>query len=44
MEFVPIGRMAEPVDLKGKAIYLASSASDYMCGQVIVTDGGISAK
>jgi NAD(P)-dependent dehydrogenase (short-subunit alcohol dehydrogenase family) len=43
-EFVPKGKMAEPVDLKGTAIYLASSASDYMCGQVIVTDGGMSAK
>jgi NAD(P)-dependent dehydrogenase (short-subunit alcohol dehydrogenase family) len=43
-EFVPMGRMAEPEDLKGTAIYLASSASDYMCGQMIVTDGGILAK
>jgi NAD(P)-dependent dehydrogenase (short-subunit alcohol dehydrogenase family) len=37
-------KMAEPEDLKGTAIYLASSASDYMCGQMIVTDGGMSAK
>jgi NAD(P)-dependent dehydrogenase (short-subunit alcohol dehydrogenase family) len=43
-EFVPMGKMAEPEDLKGTAIYLASSASDYMCGQMIVTDGGMSAK
>jgi len=43
-EFVPMGKMAEPEDLKGTAIYLASSASDYMCGQMIVTDGGILAK
>lgn len=43
-EFVPMGKMAEPEDLKGTAIYLASSASDYMCGQTIVTDGGILAK
>jgi len=39
-----MGKMAEPEDLKGTAIYLASSASDYMCGQVIVTDGGMSAQ
>ncbi len=43
-EFVPMGKMAEPEDLKGTAIYLASEASDYMCGQTIVTDGGILAK
>ena len=43
-EFVPMGKMAEPEDLKGTAIYLASSASDYMCGQMIVTDGGMLAK
>jgi NAD(P)-dependent dehydrogenase (short-subunit alcohol dehydrogenase family) len=42
--FVPMGKMAEPEDLKGTAIYLASEASDYMCGQVVVTDGGINAK
>lgn len=43
-EFVPMGKMAEPEDLKGTAIYLASEASNYMCGQTIVTDGGILAK
>ena len=43
-EFVPMGKMAEPEDLKGTAIYLASEASDYMCGQMVVTDGGILAK
>ena len=43
-DFVPMGKMAEPEDLKGTAIYLASEASDYMCGQMVVTDGGILAK
>jgi NAD(P)-dependent dehydrogenase (short-subunit alcohol dehydrogenase family) len=42
--YVPMGKMAEPEDLKGTAVYLASEASDYMCGQMIVTDGGIHAK
>jgi NAD(P)-dependent dehydrogenase (short-subunit alcohol dehydrogenase family) len=43
-QFVPMGKMADPEDLKGTAIYLASSASDYMCGQMVVTDGGMLAK
>ena len=43
-DFVPMGKMGEPDDLKGTAIYLASEASDYMCGQMVVMDGGILAK
>ena len=36
----PIGRVAEPEELQGTCIYLASAASDYMTGQVVYVDGG----
>jgi len=42
--YIPMGRAAQPNELAGAAVFLASSASDYMCGQTIVTDGGIAAK
>lgn len=35
------GRVATPADLLGTALYLASSDSDYLTGQVIMADGGM---
>ena len=37
---IPMGRWAEPEDMVGTAIYLASDASKYVTGQVICVDGG----
>jgi gluconate 5-dehydrogenase len=40
---VPAGRWGEPEELGGAVVFLASSASDFVNGQVIVVDGGLSA-
>ncbi|MEO8856292.1 MAG: SDR family oxidoreductase [Burkholderiaceae bacterium] len=38
---VPAGRIGAPEDMAGAAIYLASRAGDYVVGQTLVVDGGI---
>jgi len=39
----PAGHVGSPPDLVGVAVFLASAASDYMTGQVLYVDGGITA-
>ena len=39
-KFVPIGRFATPDDIKGLAVFLASSDSDYILAQTYNVDGG----
>jgi 2-deoxy-D-gluconate 3-dehydrogenase len=39
-ERIPAGRWGTPEDLAGAAIFLASPASDYVNGHVLVVDGG----
>jgi NAD(P)-dependent dehydrogenase (short-subunit alcohol dehydrogenase family) len=40
----PLGRIGEPEDMAGIAIYLASRAGAYVTGAVIPVDGGITTK
>lgn len=37
---VPLGRMAEPEDVAGVAVFLASPAGSYITGQAVTVDGG----
>lgn len=40
LERIPQGRWGTPEDFAGPAVFLASSASDYVNGEVLVVDGG----
>jgi 2-dehydro-3-deoxy-D-gluconate 5-dehydrogenase len=37
---IPAGRWGDPDDFKGAVVYLASRASDYVNGEILVVDGG----
>ncbi len=39
----PAGRWGDPEDLAGPAVFLASTASDFVNGQILYVDGGIQA-
>ncbi len=40
MERIPAGRWGKPDDIAGAAVFLCSSASDYIHGHVLAIDGG----
>jgi len=39
----PAGRWGETEELVGTAVFLASAASDFVNGQVLIVDGGLAA-
>ncbi|UOE96375.1 SDR family oxidoreductase [Alkalihalobacillus sp. LMS39] len=43
LERTPLQRFGNEDDLKGAALFLASQASDYVTGEVVVVDGGMNA-
>ena len=40
LDHIPAGRWGDPADLMGTVVFLASRASDYVNGHVLVVDGG----
>lgn len=38
---IPLKRLGKPEDITGAAVFLASSASDYITGEVLRVDGGL---
>jgi 2-deoxy-D-gluconate 3-dehydrogenase len=40
LERIPAGRWGEPNDIAGASVFLCSSASDYVHGQILSVDGG----
>ena len=40
---IPLGRIGEPDDVMAALLFLSSSASDFITGQTLYLDGGITA-
>ncbi|MCP4977174.1 MAG: SDR family oxidoreductase, partial [Maribacter sp.] len=40
LERIPAGRWGTPLDFAGPIVFLASEASSYMNGSIVLVDGG----
>lgn len=40
---IPLGRVGEPIDVVGATLYFVAPASDFVTGQILFLDGGITA-
>jgi gluconate 5-dehydrogenase len=40
---IPLGRICEPTDVAALAVYFSAPASDFVTGQIVYQDGGITA-
>jgi gluconate 5-dehydrogenase len=40
---IPLGRVAEPRDVVGAVLFFCSPATDYVTGQILYVDGGLTA-
>ena len=43
VNYIPMGRLGEPAELAGTVVYLASEASNFVTGHVLLVDGGYTA-
>jgi NAD(P)-dependent dehydrogenase (short-subunit alcohol dehydrogenase family) len=40
---IPLGRVGEPLDVAGAALFLASAAANFITGHILMVDGGVTA-
>jgi 2-deoxy-D-gluconate 3-dehydrogenase len=44
LDKIPLGRFGKPVEVADMVLYLASPASDLVCGEIMLIDGGFTAQ
>jgi NAD(P)-dependent dehydrogenase (short-subunit alcohol dehydrogenase family) len=42
-ERIPLGRVADPEDIVGPALFFCGPASNFVTGQILYVDGGLTA-